>query len=224
MESHPGFDVQVFGNEAQPLVVIDKFSSAPEALLDAAAGQTFSPLGPHYPGIRAQANPSYLAHQAGLLETVLKTVFGITSGATLAECAFSIVTTPPEALTPIQRIPHFDSTDPNRIALLHYLGGRETGGTAFFRHRQTGFETIGSDRMADYDRALNTEAGQIPSAGYVSGSTALFEQTGHVEARFNRMVMYRGYRLHSGQVPRDLPLSGDPRTGRLTVNTFLQSR
>lgn len=218
------YDVQVFGDEAQPLVIIDDFSEGPEQLVEQAAAKSFQPLGPHYPGIRAQADPSYLGPRADLLETVLRSVFGITAGAQLVECAFSLVTTAPTELTPIQRIPHFDSTDPGRIALLHYLCGPETGGTAFFRHRETGFETIGEDRLPGYDAVIRGQAGTLPAAGYVTGSTPLFEEIGRVEARFNRMVMYRGYRLHSGHIPPDLPLSHDPKMGRLTINTFLQSR
>lgn len=217
-----GHTIQSFGAEGEPLVIIDDFAAHPGALVDAAATRSFSRRGPHYPGIRAQADPAYLAARMDLLETVLRDVFGFRRGAKLVECAFSLVTTPPDALTQIQRIPHFDTTDPGRIALLHYLSAPETAGTAFFRHRATGFETITAGRLAAYDAALRREAAQLPASGYVHGSTSLFEQTGAVAARPNRMVIYRGYRLHSGIIPDDLPLSDDPRHGRLTVNTFLQ--
>lgn len=219
-----GYDVRLYDSSSEPLVIIDQFSSTPEKLMEAAADAAYQPLGKHYPGIRAPADPSYLAERAGLLETILKTVFGITSGAQLVECAYSIVTTDRGALTPIQRIPHFDSTDPGRIALLHYMGGPDMGGTAFFRHRQTGFEVITSERMSEYDIALQKEAHALPKEGYASGSSQQFAQIGLVEASYNRMVIYRGYRLHSGHIPLDLPLSADPRTGRLTINTFLQER
>jgi hypothetical protein len=161
-----------------------------------------------------------------LLQEVLSGVFGVSRGADLVECNYSIVTTPPSALAPIQRLPHFDSTDPGRIAILHYLCQPLDGGTAFYRHRATGFETISDSRLADYSEVLQTEAGArgLPQAEYVRADTALFEQTYRVDAAFNRLVVYRGWSLHSGAIPPDLTFSPDPRKGRLTVNTFLQAR
>ncbi|MEO0786552.1 MAG: DUF6445 family protein, partial [Pseudomonadota bacterium] len=98
------------------------------------------------------------------------------------------------------------------------------GGTAFYRHRASTFETISQDRHGAYGATLQKEVDALPDSGYVDGDTELFEETGRVAARFNRMVIYRGYRLHSGVIPADLTLSSDPREGRLTVNTFLQGR
>jgi len=40
------------------------------------------------------------------------------------------------------RIPNFDSTDPNYLALLHYLRVPPDTGTAFFRQRSTGIERL----------------------------------------------------------------------------------
>jgi len=156
----------------------------------------------------------------------LSDVFGHSNGADLVECNFSIVTTPPEALTPLQRLPHFDAADPGRIAVLHYLCGPSAGGTAFYRHRTTGFETVSLSRMEDYAERLDADLARHgdPKAEYLRGDTALFEQTYRVGAAFNRLVIYRGWTLHSGTVPAGLALSGDPRAGRLTVNTFLQAR
>ena len=218
------FRVETFGSEQEPVAIIEGFSGNPAALTQAASRQSFRPLGPHYPGIRAQADPGYLGQQADILKSVLQSVFAFTAGADLVECAFSLVTTVPDKLTPIQRIPHFDSTDPGRLALLHYLCGPETGGTAFYRHRATGYETISAARAPPYDTALRREAALLPDAGYVTGTTPLFEQIGSVDAQVDRMVIYRGYRLHSGVIPPDLPFSTHPKSGRLTINTFLQAR
>ncbi len=63
-----------------------------------------------------------------------------------------------------------------------------------------------------------------PLFEYFRGQNPRFERIGHVEAKPNRMVIYRSYRLHSGDIPPDLPLHADPNTGRLTLNTFLQGR
>lgn len=219
------YDIQRFGNETEPVVIIDDFSAQFEALRELAEASSYAVTSPHYPGIRAQADPSYLGAQMAVLKEVLTDVFNNAKGADLVECAYSLVTTPPAKLTPIQRLPHFDSTDPGRLALLHYFGDASSGGTAFYRHVSTGFETISQARHHAYTKALQGEInknGLPPAAYYAAGP--LYERIGEVEARPNRMVIYRGYRLHSGTIPIDLPLSSDPRSGRLTLNTFLQAR
>ncbi len=218
------YQLEIFGDEREPLVVIDGFVEDLAALRAQAVSASFAVTSPHYPGIRAQANAAYLAERMDLLQDIVASVFGMSDGAKLVECAFSIVTAPRQSLTPIQCLPHFDSTDPGRLALLHYLSGSETGGTAFYRHVSSGYETITQDRLANYTKNLNAEtATQTPTLAYYR-SGALFECIGEIEARPNRMVLYRGYRLHSGIIPDALPLHADPATGRLTVNTFLQAR
>lgn len=219
------YQILTFGTEQEPVVVIDGFSSDPQRLRAAAAGLSFERRGPHYPGIRASADPSYLREQAGFLRHVLTEVFGVSNGAGLVECNFSLVTTEPQELTVIQRLPHFDSTDRGRFALLHYLDDGNSGGTAFFRHRATGFETITADRLDAYNSALKEEAGRLglPPARYIRGDTSQFEQIGQIEAQTNRLAIYRGCTLHSGIIPDGFAFDPDPRTGRLTVNTFLQA-
>jgi hypothetical protein len=218
--------VRPLGYEREPLVIIENFCAEPEALMAEAEASTFGPAGPHYPGIRARADPAYLARRMTLLQEVLRAVFNFRDGASLVECNFSLVTQPPDTLRPIQRLPHFDSTDPGRIALLHYLCGPEMGGTAFYRHRATGFESICAARLASYGPALEAEVrgGGLPEANYVAGDTDLFAETARVDAAFNRMAIYRGRLLHSGAIPADFGFSPVPRAGRLTVNTFLQAQ
>jgi hypothetical protein len=38
------------------------------------------------------------------------------------------------------------------------------------------------------------------------------------------MLIYQGSLLHSGVIPPDMPLSADPREGRLTANIFVRGR
>lgn len=220
----PSVSIGRIGHEREPIVVIDGFSSDPAALVERAAGERYGQLGAFYPGVRAKAAPGYLTERMDLLQQALANAFGVTGGANLVECNFSVVTTPPGELSVLQRLPHFDSTDPSSLAVLHYLCGPEHGGTAFYRHRATGFETVSASRLEDYSQVMEAEAqrGAAPQAGYLRGDTPLFEQTYRVEAAFNRLVIYRGWTLHSGTVPDGHSLSPDPRMGRLTINTFLQ--
>ena len=142
-----------------------------------------------------------------------------------ASCNLSLVTLRPEQLNLAQRLPHVDTVDPLQIAFLHYLCEPRFGGTAFYRHRATGFETLTPERLATHKRALDTELAEAaPGAGYITGDTALYEQTAAFEAAFDRMLIYRSRVFHSGQINPDAGLSPDPRVGRLTANIFLTYR
>jgi hypothetical protein len=46
----------------------------------------------------------------------------------------------------------------------------------------------------------------------------------HIEAKPNRAVLYRSAILHSGCIPENAELSADPWKGRLTLNSFFQSK
>lgn len=225
VQAAPSVTVTNHGQENQPVVVIDDFLATPERLVDDACARVFTRIGPYYPGLRAPAPAAYLAGVSALLEAILRDVFGMHSGAALVECNYSLVTTPPEQLQPIQRLPHFDTTDPGRIALLHYLGRPEQGGTRFFRHRATGFETITAERFERYRDTLHEEAerGGLPPARYFGSESGQFEEIAHHEAAFNRAIIYRGMTLHSGAIPDGFACLSDPRQGRLTVNTFFQA-
>lgn len=221
--SGPGITVRTIGVEAQPLVVIDGFAPDPDVLRAAAIATRFGPAGQYYPGLRAPLPDDYFANQQPIVDAVLKDVFGHGGGAHVIDASFSIVTTPPRALSIKQRLPHCDAFGEERIALVHYLSPGGGDGTAFFRHRSTGFETIDETRAPAYFDRLGAEmrdGGACPT-GYMVGDTALFERTALAEARYNRALVYRSYLLHSGAIARDAALSPDPATGRLTVTAFL---
>ena len=226
MADGANYKVERFGNEQEPIVIIDDFSSDFEALRVSAATQSYQKLGPFYPGIRAQADPSYINERGNVLKDVLINVFECRRGVDLTECAFSIITTKPSDLTPIQSMPHYDGTDGGRLAMLHYLSTSESGGTAFYRHRSTGFETLTDDRFSQYKETLECEIAEqgLPDKAYISGSTALFEMIGRIEAKPNRCILYRGVTLHSGFIPENATFDTDPLKGRLTINTFLSKR
>ncbi len=215
------------GQEGQPLVVVDDFHPEPERLVVDAAARAFEPRGKFYPGIRAAAPGAHLQPRQAMLADILKGVFGYQTGAGLKECNYSLVTTPPGDLLPMQRLPHYDGTGVQTIALLHYLCGPETGGTSFYRHRATGFETITEDRFESYRDTLQAEvdaAGGEPLADYFRGDSAQFERIDQVEAKFNRAVLYRGVVLHSGDIPEGFGFNADVKAGRLTVNSFFVER
>lgn len=222
-------EVRRLGPEDEPLAVIDGVLREPQALVEAAAEARFAPLAPagnYYPGHRAAAPGAYLSSLLEAVRPVLHDVFSVPPDAKAgASCHFSLVTLSPDALNLGQRLPHIDSDDPNRLAILHYLCGPEHGGTAFYRHRASGLAAVTPDRSKTFFAALRGELDRDsqPAAAYLDGDTPLFEEIGRVPAAMDRVIIYRGCLLHSGVVD-PARLSLDPRAGRLTVNTFLNVR
>ena len=210
------------GRENQPVVVIENFVPDPQALIDDACRHGFGPRGAYYPGIRAPVPPVLVRRFLDGLDAIIAEVFGITSGRVL-EAWYSLVTTSPSELAPIQRLPHYDGLEPGRLALLHFLGREEKGGTAFYRQRASGCESVDASRYPIYKAQLEADVARsgLPQAGYIAGDTPIFERIALHAARFNRAILYRGNTLHCADIPHDLSLSADPARGRLTVNTFL---
>ena len=214
-------DMRLIGREREPLATVDGFAADPDALRTAAQNAQFAPAGQHYPGIRAPLPPGYLAAQLPLIADVLGRHFGRVRRIHVVDAAFSIVTCPPGKLHVRQRLPHVDAYGRERIALVHYLSPGEEDGTAFFRHRASGFETIDDARAAGYFEQLDAELrGAEAPTGYIADDTALFERTALAPARYNRALLYRSYMLHSGAISPDAALSPDPARGRLTITGF----
>ena len=215
--------VERLGREGEPLVIIDNFTGQPERLRAMGLAAEYHPAGVDYPGRRALADPSYLDLRRELMMQIMTRVFGLARGVQCEIAAFSLVTLAADALTLRQRIPHHDHSDAGRVAIMHYLGGPESGGTTFYRHRRTGFEAITPAREAAYAAALAADEREYgpPPPGYPIGDSAAYEQIGAVEAQVDRMALYRGRQLHSGIIPDPAALSDDPAQGRLTVNMFL---
>lgn len=215
--------IERLGREGEPLVIIDNFTGQPERLRQMGMAAQYHPAGVDYPGLRALADPSYLDLRRELMMQVMTRVFGLHRGVHCEIAAFSLVTLAPEQLSVRQRIPHHDHSDAGRVAIMHYLDGPESGGTAFYRHRRTGFEAITPAREPAFAAALAEDEREYgpPPPGYPMGDSAAFEQIGAVEARVDRLALYRGRQLHSGIIPDPARLSDDPAAGRLTVNMFL---
>lgn len=210
------------GDEQSSLIVIDGAYSDPESVIEDAASKDYARITPYYPGIRAAVSEYLTQSLMTRLQPVLQKTFGHDAWA--GEHWYSIVTTPPEKLAPIQRLPHVDGTDPDQIAYLAYLHRTGHGGTGFFRNKSTGFETITADRFPTYQKALHEDVGRhgLPAARYNTQGEPIFTRFHEVEGLFNRLIIYRGNLLHSGLIDNDADLSPDPRIGRLTVNGFLR--
>jgi len=214
------------GKEQSPLLVVDNFVPEPQSLVDFAASQRFLANSPYYPGIRAAAPQAYQQFMLHSLQDTLIDYFELPATKLgFSVCHFSLVTTPPTQLKLLQRIPHFDTTEKHALAAVHYLFQGDQGGTAFYRHRKTGFESIDESRTLEYYRSLESENNgpHLPKAtdGYIQGDTPLFEQIAAQPGVFNRLIVYRRHALHSGVITKDTSLSADPRLGRLTISSFI---
>lgn len=209
------------GIEEEPLVVVDGFATDPCGIRAMAMAARYDRASHHYPGVRGVLPDTYLRDQMPVIARALGRDFGTVRRLRVVDAQFSIVTLAPGALEIRQRLPHVDAYGRDRIALVHFLSPTHRDGTAFFRHRATGFETIDEHRAPAFFDHLHAEVTATPPEGYVTDDTALFERTAIVEARYNRALLYRSYVLHSGAIAPDAILSPDPATGRLTVTAFL---
>jgi hypothetical protein len=210
-----------FGEEGQMLVSVDDFAPDPDALRAAAMTARFGAADQHYPGVRAALPGGYMQQQMPLIARLIGRHLGSCRQVRVVDASFSIVTTAPGQLSVPQRLPHVDAYGAERIAMVHYLSPEGGDGTAFFRHRATGFETITAERAPAYTAALDAELAKAPPPpAYVAGDTPQFSCIARAEARFNRALLYRSWSLHSGAIAPDAALSADPSVGRLTITGF----
>lgn len=212
-----------FGEERQPIFTCADALADPEAVVAIAARHRYAEHGPYYPGLRAPVSETIAMPLVAPLLGQLEDSFALTRAPQYRECFLSMVTLPPDRLDPIQRLPHFDGVEPERLAVLLYLDREERGGTGFYRQRGTGFESVDAARFEIYRDTLNAEVERegLPPSGYIAGDTPLFEQIHRTGGRFNSLVVYRGNTLHCAALSPDFSPGVDPASGRLTLNLFL---
>ena len=178
-----------------------------------------------YPGVRTRLPGEYVDAMVPPLVELLRETYAIPDSFEyeIIHQLFSLVTTPPEDLGILQRVPHFDDMKPSYFATVHYLNPGDYAGTGIFRHRPTGFERITRERSSDYVRAAEAhmQTHGVPEAGYITGSTDHYELIETIEYRSNRLVSYPGNLLHSGLVQPDRDINWRPDSGRLTANLFI---
>ena len=228
---NPRADVaaRVLGRERQPLILIDNALSAPDDMARLGRSAPFAaPPDTLYPGLNAPAPRAYTEGLLRALRPLLAQAFGIPAHLALRGASFfALATGTPADLRPEQRVPHHDSNDPFMIAMVHYLchdaPGAPQGGTAFFRHRATGYEYVDDKRYADYLPRMQAELAQGAHAAHAGPDTPHYEMIDAAPCVYNRLLVYRSISLHAGLLGAST-LTDDPRTGRLTLNTLIQLR
>jgi hypothetical protein len=233
LEQHVKAELRQVGTSQSPVVVIDDFTGAAEAIAGLADELAPFPViqrGNYYPGHRriiGETDEKAYSYALATCESAAPFIggaFGVDSF-DLDEASFSLVTLRPDQLQPIQRAPHFDSPDQNIYAMLHYLRVPPGSGTAFYRHRTTGIERITDANLGLFVGKARWELARLPAgSGYIHGSDEFYDEIGSVEAVPDRLIIYHGSLLHSGIIPNGMSFSADPREGRLTSNLFVRGR
>ena len=228
--TEPQLELRTVGAEAHPVLVIDDFVKDAGVLLTAADNRhAFAKNAEDfYPGVKKPLLDCGYQSAFERLTTWIAEVFAVNTDAKLIvdNSCFAVTTTPEHQLLPIQSIPHYDTPDPNQLAVVHYLCDEGFGGTSFYRHRATGYEAIDTKRAGHYQRVLGRQATTegLPRPQYINGSTNLFEKTGEVEARFNRAIIYSSCLLHSGNIHPDRITADLSAKVRLTITSNLLVR
>ena len=216
------------GGEKTPLLVIDNFSNSVADLIEFAGdGSSFQKdKNNFYPGKRKLMAEEYGEQICQQYLPIFHSFFACrqTSTAKTVLTALALADTQEKHLRPMQMLPHIDTPQNNQFAVVHYLCTEEHGGTSFYRHKESGFETITQTRLYSYASQVKEEAiaNQIhKNPCYMSGSTNMFEQIYSVPARINRAIIYPSNLLHSGDINTALGLSSEPAKGRLTIGSFI---
>jgi hypothetical protein len=219
--------VRYVGQEKTPVITIDNFVVDTSEIIDCACLPAAYGPDRHssYPGVRAPLPRDYVLAVLNSIHRLLFQVYRVPAelGLKPANTVYSLVSTAPEDLSLAQRVPHFDSTGPWHLAILHYLNPGDFCATGLFRHRPTGFERISQERLARFIESSeeHVRAHGQPPRQYISDSTDHFELYDRVGYQANRLVVYPGNLLHSGLVDPAKDINPDPRTGRLTANIFV---
>jgi hypothetical protein len=180
-----------------------------------------------YPGLRAPMPGSFSTAFRAWLTPILQRNGVLESNRAIYRDAsfFSVVTTASTDLLPIQRIPHYDSTDPNLFAAVIYLCDTRFSGTSFYRHRKTGYEEITEENRDNYKIALDSDmrVHGVPKKEYINGDSVLFEAIFSTELKFNSAVVYPGRILHAGNIKKQFDPPKDKSDWRLTITSLLQT-
>jgi uncharacterized protein DUF6445 len=180
-----------------------------------------------YPGLRAPVPESFSSALRAWLTPILQRHGVLEGGRTICRDSsfFSVVTTASTDLLPIQRIPHYDSTDPDLFAAVIYLCDTRFSGTSFYRHRKTGYEEITEGNRNNYKIALDSDMRihGVPQREYINGDSMLFEAIYSNELKFNSAIIYPCRILHAANIERQFSAPKDKSEWRLTVTALLQA-
>lgn len=216
------------GRRGIKVCVIDNVLRDPEGVAALGFAQSYvEDRGNLYPGVRAAMPESFSTAFRAWLTPILQRNGMVESNRVISgdTSFFSVVTTAGRDLVPIQCIPHYDSTDPSLLAAVIYLCSPRFSGTAFYRHRRTGYEEITEQNVGNYQLALNSDMRMhgVPKPGYINGDSELFETVFANELKFNSAIVYPARVLHAAKIQNPFNSPVDRSEWRLTVTALLHS-
>jgi hypothetical protein len=215
------------GRRQIAVVRIDDVLRDPESVAALGLAQPYAEdRGNLYPGLRVAMPESFSIALRSWLNPILQRNGILQDGQVIHRDSsyFSVVTTPSRGLLPIQRIPHYDSTDPRLLAIVIYLCDARFAGTSFYRHRRTGYEEITEATRENYQIALDHDMRLHgpPPREYMNGDNRLFEVIFSNELEFNSAIVYPGRVLHAGNIEKHFDGPRDKSAWRLTITALLQ--
>ncbi|CAN5259035.1 hypothetical protein BH10PSE4_BH10PSE4_03390 [soil metagenome] len=210
-----------------PAVVIDGVYADPWAVRRLALELDFQRPAGLYPGRFATVSIRPRGLEA-LLNDLLSPRLGrrLVFSPYYGDTTFAIIETPPDALVPLQRQPHYDTfCDFAGVVYLSRRGGAP-GGTSFWRHRRTGLTRAPGERLSvapetarAAERLLLEGITELPP-GYPVETSVHWALTEVVDMRFNRLVAYDARAFHSPHITR-FESPSDRTRARLTQSLFL---
>lgn len=216
-------DLIKIGHEEHNCLVIDDLLSNPDDLvLDAVKEKWGFPDGTYYPGINANLPTQYIKLIGQVLRPSFSRAFNVSINRQLGVSGFFALTTLGlKDFGPWQKIPHFDKPFNDHYALVHYLAKNQTGGTGFFRHLPTGYESISHKRRAEYLQMTEEwlKDNQHKLVDFAGPNTPNYEMYFSIPFKFNRAIIYPANLLHCALYD-GTNQNDDPITGRLTANSF----
>jgi len=210
-------------------VQIDDALVDPQSVVDWAAQQAFAAPSYPYPGLVCDAPADLRQRLADLFLLHVRQHLGVRRVNDFA-VRLSLATTPPEQLAPVQWLCHRDrlavqgSGTLFAACVLYLFRDPALGGTHFFRPRQSIAQTEELVAASQYLPAHEFSRRYDLQPSYMDGSNAYFEEVAQLGAAWNRAIFYDGSLFHTADVARAMPISADPRRGRLTLNAFISCR
>ena len=214
--------------------VIDDFLLNPDEAVEYACARAAEFERPEraYPGLVLPVDNRPLEAMNRFIQQELSRLFGFCRGGIEFHNQFSLTTLQPKDFSWIQRLPHSDprlgAGRVNFAALLYLFRDAELGGTGFYRWKDPEYWQRMTARQSDDPTAGLDELRERfalfrEPARYVTGSNEAVELLDRAPARFNRLIFYSGDVPHSAYIEHPERLTDDPRTGRLTLNGFVNA-
>ncbi|WP_462176838.1 DUF6445 family protein [Pseudoalteromonas gelatinilytica] len=221
---------QVFiGEINETVIIVDEFLHNLEPVYQFATETAyFQPVGSDgtlYPGKRDEMPAPYYRAFEQLLNELLDQGT-ITSGENnlyLHRCKLSLVTQNADELNTLQRMPHIDSTDDKTFAAVHYLSDKEWGGTGIYKYLPDNIIRVTADNQNSvHNMIADTEKHSATHQGYLNETTELFEKVVDIEAKINRLVIYKSNLLHSAALLNHKKYCSDLNNSRLSISSFFR--